>query len=99
MTQRTGLDSSLEDKTRDSPRESQRAEPTGRDTEEMLRKCRGDGNVDTSPPDSLPRRALRGISMSYSWHRPVAGFFRNQWFLPGLRVYGLVGEGRALVGQ
>lgn len=88
-------DSSLEKETRDSPSESQRAEPSGRDREKMLRKCWDDGNVDAFPPNSLPRRALRGISMFYSWHRPVAGFLRNQWFLPGLRVYRLVGEGRA----
>lgn len=76
MTQRTGLDSSLEDKTRDSPREQSKgeSEPTGRDREEMLRKCRGDRNVDAFPPGSPPRRALRGISMLYSWHRPVVGF-------------------------
>lgn len=92
-------DSSLENETRDSPRESQRAEPSERDREEMLRKCWDDRNVNAFPPNSLPRRALRGISMFYSWHRPVADFLRNRWFLPGLRVYGLVGEGRALVGQ
>lgn len=37
--------------------------------------------------------------MFYSWHSPVVGFLRNQWFLPGLQVYGLVRKGRALVGQ
>lgn len=65
----------------------------------MLRKCRGDGNVDAFPPGSPPRRALRGISMLHGWHSPVVGFLHNQWFLPGLQVYGLVQEGRTLVGQ
>lgn len=96
--QHTGLDSSLENKTRDSPRESQRAEPTGRDREEMLRKCWDDGNMDAFPPNSLPGRALRGISMFYSWHRPVAGFLRYQWFLPGLRAGLWAGGVRPLAG-
>lgn len=65
----------------------------GRDREEMLRTYgREEGNVDTFLPDSLPRRALRGISMLYNWHRSVVGFLLSQLLLPGLWAMGWWGK-------
>lgn len=59
----------------------------------MLRTYgRGEGNVNTFLPDSLPRRTLRGISMLYNWHGSVAGFLLSQLLLPGLWATGWWGK-------
>lgn len=55
----------------------------GRERKEMLRTYgRGEGNVDAFLPDSLPKRALRGISMLYNWHE--SGFLLSQQLLTDL---------------
>lgn len=66
----------------------------GRDKGEMLSvsEGKGEGNVDIFPPYSLPRRALRRISMFYNWHGSVAGFLLRQQFLPGLWAMGWWGK-------
>lgn len=81
MSQCRGLIYSLENETRRRQVNSQRENQ--RDREEMLKKFEAEGNVDASP-SLLPRRALRGISMFYNWHRSVTGFLLTRLLLPDL---------------